>query len=84
VGDQVGSDSVRDCGGIVNELWVARSRDDTRLFKGQPQIVTAYGLWKDDRAFQGWKYGHHVPDDLFPDLKPGECRRLVLAEETSE
>lgn len=60
----------------MNELWVARD-DDGYLsgFAEKPQKEE--GVW----------YGLHpfrLLRTMFPELRPGECRRLVMAEETNE
>ena len=60
----------------MNELWVARD-DDGFLCVFSERPVKEDGDW-------------HVLNpsrlvrSIFPDLMPGQCRRLVLAEETSE
>lgn len=70
----------------MNELWVARDRDEKMrhlacVSDRKPyRIDTRTGLWMHKRGTNC----HHYAASQFPDLKPGECRRLVLAEETSE
>lgn len=65
----------------MNELWVARDvHGPIHLYEGRP----AYrgGLW-----FSGpnnFGFLRTFNDDPFPDLKPGECRRLVMESEVSE
>lgn len=63
----------------MNELWVARDRASgaVRVYERQPTESYMH--------FAAVAGGVHIlRSDPFPDLKPGECRRLVLAEETSE
>ena len=71
----------------MNELWVAR--DESRPENGSVVVVSdkkpieidgGTGMWLHPRKAD-WM---HVSAKTFPDLKPGQCRRPVLAEETSE
>ena len=60
----------------MNELWVARDEDEYLSgFTQRP--IKEDGDWYGASPFR-------LPRTLFPDLRPGECKRLVLAEETSE
>ncbi len=65
----------------MSELWVARDADGRVGFFGvKPR-------WFADRT---WVYPEtsaspeRIPGYWFPDLKPGECRRLVMEKEKSE
>jgi hypothetical protein len=64
--------------GIVNELWVARDDD------GKAWIYDTKPVWiEDTRRFTGPSCGKAY-GGTFPNLKPGECRRLVMESEVSE
>lgn len=64
----------------MTDPWVARDADGTlKEFDSEPD------WWASFKAFvvlhRGWRF---LPKEQHPDLKPGECRRLVMEEETSE
>lgn len=62
----------------MNELWVARDGNGVAwIYSTQPSWIES------TRRFTASSCGR-IYDGKFPDLKTGECRRLVLAEETSE
>lgn len=66
----------------MNELWVARDVvNGLRQFDAQP-------IWNEDnlvfRISSRGTWAILMGGEYLPDLKPGQCRRLVLAEETSE
>lgn len=59
----------------MNELWVARDRgsEAAYLYHAKPEDRGEIFHAVDDVMFE-------VQDGAFPDLAPGECRRLVMAE----
>lgn len=57
----------------MNELWVARD-DDGYLSGFAEKPVKDEGEWYGCGAFR-------LRRSMFPNLRPGECKRLVLAEE---
>ena len=62
-------------------LWVARDlAGDLKLFAGKPRQVKPDKWWTHGQGRYD-DYLYHIPESMFPDLLPGECRRLVLAEE---
>ena len=63
----------------MNELWVARDGKGTlAIFENKPKEVCETGFL----LSHGW-FQHIWEFQLYHDLKPGQCRRLVLAEETT-
>ena len=61
----------------MSELWVARYGDGKAwIYDTQPRWI------EDTRRFTAVSCGR-IYGGGFPDLKPGQCRRLVLAEETT-
>ena len=63
----------------MTELWVARDElNRVAMFNKEPNEVL-HGWCA--QAGLGFEF---VPEEWFPDLQPGECRRLVLEEEKSE
>lgn len=66
----------------MSELWVARDGDGAAwLFDLKPLWVADEKTWACDGSM---RLIEPLPRGMFPDLKPGECMRLVLAEESSE
>ena len=66
----------------MNELWVARDADGAGwLFDLKPTWVTDEGVWACDGSMM---LVEQLPATMFPNLRPGECKRLVMAEESSE
>lgn len=62
----------------MNELWVARDiHGPIHLYEGKP--VYSGGLWFSEAESRG--FCGSLRDDAFPNLRPGECKRLVFAEE---
>lgn len=60
----------------MNELWVARDGNgDVYIFSERPSL-DEFNIWFTVDA----DVADILPVDMFPDLKPGECMRLVLAE----
>lgn len=62
----------------MNELWVARDIPGTEvvyIYHEKPELM--------DKWYQTGGDMWEVSMDAFPDLKPGECRRLLMAEEQS-
>jgi len=61
----------------MNELWVARDADgDLCEFATQPEL--GGGVWAAPIGMpSGFK---RLIASEYPDLAPGECRRLVMAE----
>ena len=69
----------------MNELWVARDMDGS-LWEWPRKPV-----WREsmlDFTMPDYqdvnRLSRQIPATMFPGLRPGECRRLVLAEESSE
>lgn len=64
----------------MTDLWVARDADGwLTIFYEQPKIMN--GAWfEPDRPTRYIA----IENARFPELKPGECRRLILAEDKSE
>jgi hypothetical protein len=65
----------------MNELWVARDGRGVRVYDGKPQwfeTLREFYCAGVCRAV-GW-----MKSELFPDLLPGQCRRLVMESEASE
>lgn len=63
----------------MNELWVARDDDGTlTAFDAKPEWCDSC-KWLVDES-KGWETMDINPR-RFPNLRPGECKRLVLAEE---
>lgn len=64
----------------MNELWVARDgRGTLAIFERQPKEVCEVGFL----LSSGW-FHHLWNDQLYPDLLPGQCRRLVMESEVGE
>ena len=65
----------------MNELWVARDMDGEAAFYTKKPIWDAEaGVFDQWGNFSGWiseKFAKAL------NLRPGECKRLVLVEETS-
>lgn len=62
----------------MNELWVARDANgDLCVFSEKPLFDERVGQWFVVDA----DLASALPEDYFPDLRPGECKRLILAEE---
>lgn len=67
----------------MNELWVAVDGDgwsSIAVSKEAPRLNEKTGIYA--MSGRSWSMGLSLAKEL--DLKPGQCRRLVLAEETSE
>ena len=67
----------------MSGLWVARDEDGwcrLSISKNAPRLNEASGMYAMDGRV--WSMGFSFGEAT--DLKPGECRRLVMAEETSE
>lgn len=66
----------------MNELWVARDANgDVWMFVAEPRFDGSnYYPADENRAIA------YIADEVAVafNLRPGECKRLVLAEETSE
>lgn len=62
----------------MTELWVARDGTGTWVFRARP-VQNERDLW---HSQDGDVY-ERIPTRWL-NLKPGECRRLVLSEEKSE
>ena len=66
----------------MNELWVARDRSgDLWQFGQKPEWYHVEGVW--DGSASDCVL-NELPKSFYPDLKPGECRRLVMESEASE
>ena len=65
----------------MNELWVARDKSgDLTLWRKKPECYS--GVF--DMRGRDPLFGYRELDlSWVPDLKPGQCRRLVLAEGTT-
>jgi len=63
----------------MNELWVARDRGSgaVYIYHEEPKDNGTIFYTPNRPIFE-------VEADVFPDLKRGECKRLVMAEESSE
>ena len=67
----------------MNELWVARDGRSHERYKRGRLRQFDYRPNKNNGVFRKAHSGSDVvtiPEDWFPDLAPGECRRLVMAE----
>ena len=68
----------------MNELWVARDWDGS-LWEWPRKSV--WREWLKDFTMPDFqdtnRLSRQLPATMFPDLRPGECKRLVLAEEQS-
>ena len=65
----------------MNELWVARDGIGTLMTNRQPSQTrsgTYYVPGGDPESVA------IIPASWFPELRLGECKRLVMAEESSE
>ena len=62
----------------MNELWVARDSVGSELHCAPPEFNEKTGFWRERTLVCC------VDNNCYPSLKIGQCRRLVLAEETSE
>ena len=63
----------------MNELWVARDgKGSLAIFENKPKEISHSGFV----LSSGW-FMHLWNPMLYPDLRPGECKRLVMAEEQS-
>ena len=61
----------------MSEIWVARDADgDLWWFDSSPEWDERTQTWYSDSA----EWADTMPNSMFPDLQPGECRRLVMAE----
>lgn len=70
--------------GGMNELWVARDGDETlHVYRDREPDWVPATKWTMGE-FHARKWVSKIDSDLFPNLKPGECKRLVLAEESSK
>jgi len=64
----------------MTDLWVARDADGTlKEFGSKPHQWGSFGAFV--VLHRNWRF---LPKEQHPDLKPGECRRLVTAEVKSE
>lgn len=59
----------------MNELWVARDFTGTWIGAGKPTLLESTSCWTFPGGVCRWIY------DEWTDLRPGESRRLVMAEE---
>lgn len=67
----------------MNELWVARDENETlHAYRDHKPDWVSATKWTMGE-FKG-KWVGQIDSDLFPDLKPGECRRLVMESEVRE
>lgn len=64
----------------MTDLWVARDADGT-LCEFEVMPILGGGVWA--APYGSNSKFRRLPSSDHPDLKPGECRRLVLAEEKS-
>lgn len=64
----------------VMELWIARDLDGTlSLFTVEPYFDEDEGWWMDE----GIETEDCLARHLFPDIKPGECRKFTEAKDDS-
>jgi hypothetical protein len=68
----------------MNELWVARDGNESlwMFVDGRPQWVISDREWISGQ-FPCCSVGT-LHERLFPDLLPGQCRRLIMESEASE
>ncbi len=66
----------------MSELWVARDENETLHIYREREPDWVFSTEWTMGEFNG-KWAGKIDSDLFPDLKPGECRRLVMESEVS-
>jgi len=66
----------------MNELWVARDLDRSLwVYDMKPDWIPHEGVWV---CNEDMSLTEKLNPALFPDLLPGQCRRLVMESEVSE